>query len=89
MKFMCPRLLILIEILLWDIKLIISRFRGFVVFDWIYEINIPFSYIRIFEKCQDSDYRKYLYVIFVYVYICTMKKKIMQMEIKNTWKYFL
>lgn len=89
MKFMCPRLLILIEILLWDIKLIISRFRGFVVFDWIYEINIPFSYIRIFEKCQDSNYRKYLYVIFVYVYICTMKKKIMQMEIKNTWKYFL
>lgn len=89
MKFMCPRLLILIEILLWDIKLIISRFRGFVVFDWIYEINIPFSYIRIFEKCQDSDYRKYLYVIFVYIYICTMKKKIMQMEIKNTWKYFL
>ena len=89
MKFTCPRLLILIEILLWEIKLIISRFRGFVVFDWIYEINIPFSYIRIFEKCQDSNYRKYLYVIFVYVYICTMKKKIMQMEIKNTWKYFL
>lgn len=74
MKFTCPCLLILIEILLWDIKLIISRFRGFVVFDWIYEINIPFSYIRIFEKCQDSDYRKYLYVIFVYIYMYDEEK---------------
>lgn len=73
MKFTCPCLLILIEILLWEIKLIISRFHGF-VFDWIYEINIPFSYIRIFEKCQDSDYRKYLYVIFVYIYMYDEEK---------------
>lgn len=40
--------------------------------------------IFVYSKNVKTVITESIYTLFSYIYICTMKKKIMQMEIKNT-----